>query len=49
MDTGNETLRSEPSSEVAARRHRMMRFVPLIVPLMGVMVAACAAVILAQV
>ncbi len=49
MDTVNETLRSEPASDVAARRRRTMRFVPLIVPLMAVMVAACAAVILAQV
>ena len=49
METPTESSVPAPRADDAPARRSAMRFVPLVVPLMAVLVAACAAVILSEV
>ncbi|MFO1299031.1 MAG: hypothetical protein U1F17_01320 [Burkholderiaceae bacterium] len=49
MDSSTESSMPAPPANDAPARRSSMRFVPLVVPLMAVLLATCAAVILSEV
>lgn len=49
MDSSTESSMPAPPANDAPVRRSAMRFVPLVVPLMAVLLATCAAVILSEV
>lgn len=49
MDRSTESSVPAPPANDPPVRHSFMRFVPLVVPLMAVLLATCAAVILSEV
>ncbi|MCO5108191.1 MAG: hypothetical protein M9907_14060 [Burkholderiaceae bacterium] len=49
MESATGSSAPQPRADDAATRRSSMRFVPLVLPLMAVLLAACAAVILSEV